>query len=713
MESQDHQENKNNLEGDKKDKPQPQKEGKVIVRNLGFDLKEVHLKKEFQKYGKIIDANVPLKNETNTNRGFGFIEFSTKEEAQKAIDGMNGQKYKGRVIAVEFSAPSRKYENRVQSFIDNTKMSRQDIVQPLVIRNEKEEKLKAKEEREKSQAEKKDQYQKQKIANKEEAKAKYEKEPQRLNKTLFVRNIGYDTNEQQFKEFMGKFGDVKYALLVKVKELQLNHESGEAMTHKGTGFVQFKNPNVAEQLIELSNSIEIKLDEECKTNRLNAKKNKGKLEDNKGVLSVITGELELNGRRLVIKEAMSKSEAIDKHAEDQSKKQMKEDKRNLNYKKEGLLNEETWIHKKPRPSEKQIEQRQRLLKEKDAALTKNTNLFVSKKRIQIRNLPRRDFFEKELKELMMVVVEEWLKTVDDKKLKEQNKKKFLKQVKILRDQEKIDTQSGDKLASGLGFAEFGDEELALYALRYLNNMELVTNKGLIADFSLEDQRAIHKREVKFEKQKKLNQDKKREEKMEKKQQDEKKALLPTSGVVDLGKRNQPEKLDKESIDKITDLELLHQMMRQTISRGKKQRIKKRIDKLEAERGIVRELPAKDKTPKLPQQQQERPKVEVPKVSAQEKVKSLLKKREEKLMQKDQKKKDKFKNNITDEEREIMKKIKNKKKDKKRQQARETDEFDDILDTYKNKVLKKIKKSLAGASKKQITEGDFEEVDLSD
>lgn len=53
-------------------------------------------------------------------------------------------------------------------------------------------------------------------------------------------------------------------------------------------------------------------------------------------------------------------------------------------------------------------------------------MFVSKKRIQIRNLPRRDFFEKELKELMMVVIDEWLKTVDDKKLKEQKKKKFLK-----------------------------------------------------------------------------------------------------------------------------------------------------------------------------------------------------------------------------------------------------------------------------------------------
>jgi len=80
----------NNQDKAAKDKPIPQKDGKVIVRNLGFDLKEVHLKKEFLKYGNIVSVNVPLKNETNTNRGFGFIEFATKEEANKAIAGMNG-----------------------------------------------------------------------------------------------------------------------------------------------------------------------------------------------------------------------------------------------------------------------------------------------------------------------------------------------------------------------------------------------------------------------------------------------------------------------------------------------------------------------------------------------------------------------------------------------------------------------------------------------
>jgi hypothetical protein len=50
--------------------------------------------------------------------------------------------------------------------------------------------------------------------------------------------------------------------------------------------------------------------------------------------------------------------------------------------------------------------------EKDKALSKSTNLFVSRKRITLRNLPKREFLEKELKELMLVVIDEWLKSLN-------------------------------------------------------------------------------------------------------------------------------------------------------------------------------------------------------------------------------------------------------------------------------------------------------------
>ena len=71
-------------------------------------------------------------------------------------------------------------------------------------------------------------------------------------------------------------------------------------------------------------------------------------------------------------------------------------------------------------------------------------------------------------------------------------KKLIKQVKVLRDAEKhvqVDMNdkqnlgSSYKLASGLAFVEFADHEAALFAVRYLNNMQL-TNRGLIVDFCL-------------------------------------------------------------------------------------------------------------------------------------------------------------------------------------------------------------------------------------
>lgn len=82
-------------------------------------------------------------------------------------------------------------------------------------------------------------------------------------KTLFVRNISYDTDQAALTEFMSRFGPVKYAVLVKPKQLQ--GESNELQgSHKGTGFVQFRDPLAADKLIELSRQIEQQLDKECK-----------------------------------------------------------------------------------------------------------------------------------------------------------------------------------------------------------------------------------------------------------------------------------------------------------------------------------------------------------------------------------------------------------------------------------------------------------------
>ena len=137
-----------------------------------------------------------------------------------------------------------------------------------------------------------------------------------------------------------------------------------------------------------------------------------------------------------------------------------EDRRNLALKKEGLLNEKEWIHQQPLITKKDLEQRRALYIAKDTALKKSPNLSVSKVRLQVRNLPKRQFYEDELRELIITVMDAY--KAKNAKVTTPSKK-LIKQVKVMRDQVKEiqATEEGAealKLASGLAFVELMNAE---------------------------------------------------------------------------------------------------------------------------------------------------------------------------------------------------------------------------------------------------------------
>lgn len=118
---------------------------------------------------------------------------------------------------------------------------------------------------------------------------------------------------------------------------------------------------------------------------------------------------------------------------------------------------------------------------------------------------------------MKVVAAEWAKTLSPAQHKTEYKhKKLVSHVKIMRDESKTDNETGESLASGQAFVEFVSEDLAMFAVRWLNNYELVPTKGLIVDFSMEDQRALFKRKEKIERWRTIA----KQEKAEKEQQAE-------------------------------------------------------------------------------------------------------------------------------------------------------------------------------------------------
>jgi len=78
---------------------------KLFVGNLSFDTTENDLQDAFAAFGTVSEANLMMDRMTNRPRGFAFITMSTGEEAQKAIDGLNGHSLGGRALTVNVARP--------------------------------------------------------------------------------------------------------------------------------------------------------------------------------------------------------------------------------------------------------------------------------------------------------------------------------------------------------------------------------------------------------------------------------------------------------------------------------------------------------------------------------------------------------------------------------------------------------------------------------
>jgi len=78
---------------------------KLFVGNLSYDITENDLQDAFAAHGTVLEANLMMDRATGRPRGFGFITMSSPEEAQKAIDAMNGKPLGGRPLTVNIARP--------------------------------------------------------------------------------------------------------------------------------------------------------------------------------------------------------------------------------------------------------------------------------------------------------------------------------------------------------------------------------------------------------------------------------------------------------------------------------------------------------------------------------------------------------------------------------------------------------------------------------
>ncbi len=78
---------------------------KLFVGNLDFKVTENDLQDAFAAHGTVIEANLVTDRTTGRPRGFAFVTMSTPEEAQKAIDALNGKELGGRALNVNVARP--------------------------------------------------------------------------------------------------------------------------------------------------------------------------------------------------------------------------------------------------------------------------------------------------------------------------------------------------------------------------------------------------------------------------------------------------------------------------------------------------------------------------------------------------------------------------------------------------------------------------------
>jgi RNA recognition motif-containing protein len=77
----------------------------IYVGNLSWGTTEDLLRQTFEQHGQVISARIITDRDTGRSRGFGFVEMENEDEANAAIDALNGQTLDGRPLTVNEARP--------------------------------------------------------------------------------------------------------------------------------------------------------------------------------------------------------------------------------------------------------------------------------------------------------------------------------------------------------------------------------------------------------------------------------------------------------------------------------------------------------------------------------------------------------------------------------------------------------------------------------
>jgi RNA recognition motif-containing protein len=78
---------------------------KLFVGGLSYNTTTEELRELFTQVGSVVSADIATDRFSGRSRGFGFVEMESEEDAQRAIEQLNGREVAGRRLSVEISRP--------------------------------------------------------------------------------------------------------------------------------------------------------------------------------------------------------------------------------------------------------------------------------------------------------------------------------------------------------------------------------------------------------------------------------------------------------------------------------------------------------------------------------------------------------------------------------------------------------------------------------
>ncbi len=78
---------------------------RLYVGNLAYGVRDENLQELFSQFGAVRSAQVISDRESGRSKGFGFVEMENDQEAQAAIDALNGKPHEGRPLTVNEARP--------------------------------------------------------------------------------------------------------------------------------------------------------------------------------------------------------------------------------------------------------------------------------------------------------------------------------------------------------------------------------------------------------------------------------------------------------------------------------------------------------------------------------------------------------------------------------------------------------------------------------